>query len=41
MVDGSYMIELPIVIADYEREMAGIEPGPLIWHTNELQEVRN
>ena len=43
-VDGSSMIGFPLVIAVSERDMPGIEPGPLGWHTsaltNELQEVR-
>ena len=43
MVDGSIMVGFPIVIADSERDMTGIEPGPLGWHssalTNELQEL--
>ena len=34
-----------LVIADYERDMPGIEHGPLGWHTSalttELQEVRH
>ena len=38
------MIRFPLVIAVSEREMPGIEPGLLGWHTialtNELQEVR-
>ena len=44
MVGGSSMIGFPLVIALHERDMPGIEPGPLGWHTNaltnELQEVR-
>ena len=44
MVDGSSMISFPRVIADSERDMSEIEPGPLGWHTSalttELQEVR-
>ena len=44
MVGGSSMIGFPLVIAVSERDMPGIEPGPLGWHTsaltNELQEVR-
>ena len=38
------MVGFPLVIAVSERDMPGIEPGPLGWHTsaltNELQEVR-
>ena len=38
------MIEFPLVIAVSERDMPGVEPGPLGWHTstltNELQDVR-
>ena len=41
---GSSMIRFPLVIAVSERDMPGIEPGPLGWHTsaltNKLQEVR-
>ena len=33
-MDGSSMIGSPIVIADSERDMPGIEPGPLGWHTS-------
>ena len=37
------MIGFPLVIAESERDMPGIRPGPLGWHTNalttELQEV--
>ena len=37
------MIGFPLVISVSERDMPGIEPGPLGWHTsaltNELQEV--
>ena len=37
------MVRFPLVIAVSERDMSGIEPGPLGWHTsaltNELQEV--
>ena len=44
VVGGSSMIGFPLVIAFSERDMPGIEPGPLGWHTstltNELQEVR-
>ena len=44
VVGGSSMIGFPLVIAVSERDMPGIEPGPLGWHTsaltNELQEVR-
>ena len=44
MVGGSSMVRFPLVIAVSERDMSGIEPGPLGWHTsaltNELQEVR-
>ena len=29
----------PLVIAVSEKEIPGIEHGPLGWHTNELQEV--
>ena len=43
VMGGSSMIGFPLVIADSERDMPGIEPGPLDWHTraltNELQEV--
>ena len=45
MVDGSSMIGFPLVIAGSERDMPGIEPGPLGWQTStlttELQEVRS
>ena len=38
------MIRFPLVIADSERDMPGIEPGLLGWHTSalttDLQEVR-
>ena len=44
VVGGSSMIRFPLVIAVSERDMPGIEPGPLGWHTsaltNELQDVR-
>ena len=44
MVGGSSMIRFPLVIAVSERDMPGIKPGPIGWHTsvltNELQEVR-
>ena len=44
VVDGSSMIRFPLVIADPERDMPGIEHVPLGWHnstlTTELQEVR-
>ena len=44
MVGGSSMIGFPLVIAVSERDMPGIKPGQLGWHTsaltNELQEVR-
>ena len=33
--DGSGMIAI-LVIADFERTMPGIQPGPLGWHTNAL-----
>ena len=38
VVDGSSMIVFPLVIADSERDMPGIEPGPsttadFFWHT--------
>ena len=41
--DGSSMIGFPLLIADSGRDMLGILPGPLGWHTStlitELQEV--
>ena len=44
VVGGSSMIGFPLVISVSERDMPGIEPGPLGWHTsaltNELKEVR-
>ena len=44
VVDGSSMIGFPLVMADSERDMPGIEHGPLGWQlsalTTELQEVR-
>jgi hypothetical protein len=44
VVGGSSMIGFRHVINDTERDMPGIEPGSLGWHTraltNELQEVR-
>ena len=44
VVGGSSMTGFPLVIAVSERDMPGIEPGPLGWHTsaliNELHEVR-
>ena len=44
MVDGSIMIGFPLVIADSEQDMPGIEPGPLGWHTSalniKLQDIR-
>ena len=36
MVDGSSMIGFPLVIADSERDIPGIEPGPLGWYTSAL-----
>ena len=43
MVGGSSMIGFPLVIAVSDRDMPGIEPGPLGCRshtlTNELQEV--
>ena len=43
MVDGSSMIGFSPVITDSERDMLGIEPGPLGSHTSalttELQEA--
>ena len=43
MLDGSSMIGFPLVIADSERDMPGIEPGQLGWYisalTTGLQEV--
>ena len=43
VVGGNSMIRFRLVIAVSERDMPGIEPGPLGWHTsaltNELQEV--
>ena len=33
-MDSSSMIGSPIVITDSERDMPGIEPGPLGWHTS-------
>ena len=35
-VDGSSMIRFPLVIADSERDMPEIEPGPLGWYTSTL-----
>jgi hypothetical protein len=45
MVGGSSIIwDFPLVIADYDRDVPGIEPGPLGWYTRALttgfQEVR-
>ena len=44
VVGGSNMIGFPLVIAVSERNMSGIKPGSLGWHTSaltyELQEVR-
>ena len=42
MAGGSNMIVFPVVIFDSERDMPGIQPGPLGWYTltNGLQEVR-
>ena len=41
---GRSMIGFPLVIADSERDMPGIEPGPLGWYasalTTGIQEVR-
>ena len=34
--DGSRKISFPLVIADSERDMTRIEPGPLVWHTSIL-----
>ena len=38
------MLAFPVVTADSEQDMPGIEPGPLGWHTStlttELQQVR-
>ena len=34
MVDGSSIIGFPLVIADSEEDMQGIEPGPLSRHTS-------
>ena len=36
MVDGRSMIGFPLVKADSERDMPGIEPGPLGWYTGAL-----
>ena len=45
MVVAAAWSGFPLVVAVSERDMAGIEPGPLGWHTsaitNELQEVRS
>ena len=45
VLGGSSMIGLPLVIAVSERDMPGIEPGPLGWHisvlTNEIHQVIN
>ena len=30
------MIGIPLVIADFELDMPGIEPGPLGWYTSAL-----
>ena len=38
MVDGSTLIGSPNVIADSERNMPGIKPGPLGAITTDLQE---
>ena len=44
MVDGSSIIEFPLVKADSEQDMPGIKPGPLGWHTSalnsKLQEIK-
>ena len=44
VVGGSSLIRFPLVKAVSERDMPGIEPGPLGWQTstltNELQEIR-
>jgi hypothetical protein len=44
MVGGSSIIGFPLVIADSERDMPVIKPGPLGYYTsaltNKLQEVR-
>ena len=44
VVDGSSMVGFPLVKADSEQDMPGIEHWPLGWHstalTTELQEVR-
>ena len=44
VVGGRSMIRFPLVIAVSKRDMPGIKPWPLGWHTsaltNELQEVR-
>ena len=39
VVGGSSIIGFPLLIADSERDMSGIEPGPLGWPTTELEEV--
>jgi hypothetical protein len=36
MVEGSSMIGIPLVIVVSERDMPGIEPGSLGWHTSDL-----
>ena len=36
MVDGSSMMGFPLVIADSERDIPGIETGPLGWYTSAL-----
>ena len=36
MLGGSSMIGFPLVIAVSERDMPGIEPGVLGWHTSVL-----
>ena len=45
MVGGINMTRFPLVIAVSERDMQGIEPGLLGWHTsaltNEFQKVNN
>ena len=41
VVDGSSIIRFPLVLADSEGEMPGMEPGPVGWYTSALTtEVR-
>ena len=43
MLDSSSMVGFPLVIANFEQDMPGNEPGSLGWHTSaqitDLQEL--